>query len=124
CFLRYAMMLVTRENGTSRDPYPPTTVSLLTKPRSDFTSARTTRMIHLDGDNDQVSRRNAKNAKLAKHTWLCSLGGLCVQAAAGGPRGDRGENETLREWLSTWPTRNPIGRRLDSVPSCAVRRAG
>src|SRR6185295_9344839 len=41
------MKPVTRENGSSRDPYPPTTVSLLTKPRLDFKSARTTRIGHL-----------------------------------------------------------------------------
>src|SRR5206468_5459221 len=40
--------LVTRENGSRRDPYPPTTVSLLTKPRSDLRSASTTRIGHLD----------------------------------------------------------------------------
>src|SRR6185503_13809119 len=38
------MTLVTRVNGSSRDPYPPTTVSLLTKPRFDFKSASTTRI--------------------------------------------------------------------------------
>src|SRR5882672_10783088 len=38
------MTRVTRVNGSSRDPYPPTTVSLLTKPRGDLRSARTTRM--------------------------------------------------------------------------------
>src|SRR5947209_16541280 len=43
-FLRYAITLVTRENGSRRDPYPPTTVSLLTNPRLDFRSARTTRI--------------------------------------------------------------------------------
>src|SRR5713101_6803707 len=40
------MTVVTRENGSRRDPYPPTTVSLLTNPRSDFRSARTTRIGH------------------------------------------------------------------------------
>src|SRR5437667_2338461 len=39
--------VVTRENGSRRDPYPPTTVSLLTNPRVDFKSARTTRISHL-----------------------------------------------------------------------------
>src|SRR4051794_13249362 len=42
------MTLVTRVNGFRRDPYPPTTVSLLTNPRSDFRSARTTRITHLN----------------------------------------------------------------------------
>ena len=43
----FHMIEVTRENGSSRDPYPPTTVSLLTNPRFDFTSARITRIGHL-----------------------------------------------------------------------------
>ena len=51
CFLTYVITLVTRENGSSRDPYPPTTVSLLTNPRSDFRSARTTRIGHLNVTN-------------------------------------------------------------------------
>src|SRR5438045_813557 len=48
CFLTYVITLVTRENGSSRDPYPPTTVSLLTNPRFDFRSARTTFISHLN----------------------------------------------------------------------------
>src|SRR5207302_11469085 len=47
------MIVVTRENGSSRDPYPPTTVSLLTNPRSDFRSARTTRIGHLNLTTDE-----------------------------------------------------------------------
>src|SRR5437867_6018575 len=47
CFFRYEITAVTRENGCRREPYPPTTVSLLTNPRVDLKSARTTRIIHL-----------------------------------------------------------------------------
>src|SRR5882762_240469 len=50
-FLRYAITFVTRENGSSRDPYPPTTVSLLTNPRVLSKSASTTRISHLKSEN-------------------------------------------------------------------------
>src|SRR5258705_532158 len=41
------MTRVTRENGRSRDPYPPATVSLLTNPSAEAKSARTIRIIDL-----------------------------------------------------------------------------
>src|SRR5437016_13531279 len=50
------MTPVTRENGSSRDPYPPTTVSLLTNPRFDFRSARTTRISNLYVTNSRSTR--------------------------------------------------------------------
>src|SRR5207244_3086053 len=53
CFLRYEMTVVTRVNGSSRDPYPPTTVSLLTKPELDFRSASTARIGHLNLTNSK-----------------------------------------------------------------------
>src|SRR5438046_1010841 len=100
------MTLVTRVNGSSRDPYPPTTVSLLTKPRFDFRSASTTRIGHLNLTN-------------SKNKWTKR------QTTEGGPRGDRGENAVVagsrsKELLST-----PIGDSIGVVPSAKfVRAAG
>src|ERR1700731_768834 len=56
------MTLVTRVNGSRRDPYPPTTVSLLTKPRSDFKSASTTRIGHLNLTNSEKERGQASES--------------------------------------------------------------
>src|SRR5207342_3834100 len=91
CCLRYAITAVTRENGSSRDPYPPTTVSLLTNPRFDFRSARTTFISHLKSDMSDPDRKTA------------------VQAVNGGPRGDFGENVCVRGCQSSGPTRSPSG---------------
>src|SRR5437867_133215 len=64
------MMLVTREKGSSRDPYPPTTVSLLTKPRSDFTSARTTRIwfTSMDKTSPVLPRRSDGGRRSSRRT--------------------------------------------------------
>ena len=50
------MTRVTRENGRSRDPYPPATVSLLTNPSADAKSARTIRMIDLLASRGRVHK--------------------------------------------------------------------
>src|SRR4051812_5819549 len=56
-FFRYAITAVTRVNGSRREPYPPTTVSLLTNPRWDFRSARRTRISHLNLGKPHYDRR-------------------------------------------------------------------
>src|SRR5438874_5645856 len=97
------MAAVVRENGSSRDPYPPTTVSLLTNPRSDFKSARTTRIAHLNQTN--VLRRRSR------------------QIEGGGPRGARGEKMLGEGRRSIELVRRPRGRSADSTKSLASIRA-
>src|SRR6185295_7776354 len=107
CFLRYEITDVTRENGSRRDPYPPTTVSLLTNPRRDCKSARTTRISHLDADIPN------------------SAGGNGDQADSGGPRGERGENARLLSSGAKGPWRTPRERRTGTGrSSSSIRAAG
>src|SRR5206468_9264146 len=85
CCLRYAITAVTRENGSSRDPYPPTTVSLLTNPRFDFRSARTTFISHLnphsdpDRENSGGSGRQGGTARRLRGECACA--GMPVERA-------------------------------------------
>src|SRR5499426_2572271 len=105
CCLRYAITAVTRENGSSRDPYPPTTVSLLTNPRFDFRSARTTFISHL---NPPYSTQTLKTA---------------AQAVNGGPRGDFGENVRVRGCQSSGPTSSPSGCSVGVARTSALMLA-
>src|SRR5215831_21386350 len=78
------MTAVTRVNGSSRDPYPPTTVSLLTKPRSDFKSASTTRIGHLNLTRD-CTRARASGVDRGT-AWRpgkeCCFGGKTIERMA------------------------------------------
>src|SRR5438093_11595683 len=105
----YEITAVTRENGSRRDPYPPTTVSLLTNPRVDFKSARTTRISHL---------RWLDTTDRPEH---CATN----QAGVGGPRGERGENA----WVLSRPSKEPWSTPRGSSagigrPSLARHTAG
>src|SRR4051794_14967558 len=72
-FFRYAITAVTRENGSSLEPYPPTTVSLLTNPRWDFRSARRTRISHLNLGKPHYDRRmkraSGEGRRAARGSW-------------------------------------------------------
>src|SRR5438093_11263957 len=105
----YEITAVTRENGSRRDPYPPTTVSLLTNPRVDFKSARTTSISHLRWlDTTDCPEQCATN-----------------QAEVGGPRGDRGENAWVLSRLSNEPWSTPRGSSAGiGRPSPSMRAAG
>src|SRR5712692_4941725 len=87
---------VTRVNGSSRDPYPPTTVSLLTNPRSDFKSASTTRIGHLNLT--QTQRRGLVRPEQ-------------------GDRVEAAEKMALREGDGR---RNPRGRRAPEVETSCL----
>src|ERR1019366_2270965 len=79
-FLRYAITVVTRENGSRRDPYPPTTVSLLTNPRSDFKSASRTRINHLNlptRREDDDTQTHARYASSSASAESMTIGACC-----------------------------------------------